>query len=146
MLSRGEFNLGQLCREELGNAAYSIGFGTNSGIVVAASDWDGPMEIKKVCPALEKSYERIFHQTAVPNFMLNLRTATSSLLEVLSRPRLQRAIGVIYRPETELQSYYFQAELSRQFDEYIWLEETRALTPFGTIQLEGFPDTHPFAL
>jgi protein-L-isoaspartate(D-aspartate) O-methyltransferase len=147
MSSRGEFNIGQLCRKEFGNKAYAIGFGTNSGTVAAASDWDGPMEIKTVRPALENSYERLCHETGVANFMLSLRDRLSAgVRSGLSRPRLERAIGVIYRPETELASHYFQAVLPRQFDEYIWIDETCAVTPFKTAELEGLPDTYPFGL
>jgi protein-L-isoaspartate(D-aspartate) O-methyltransferase len=147
MASRGEYNIGHLCRQEFGSAAYSIGFGTNSGTVAAASEWDGPMEVKVVRPALPESYERVCHETGDPRFLLRLRTAMpTSLAEGLSKPRLERAIGVIYRPETELQSHYFQAVLSRQFDEYIWFDESKAITPLGTEELKGLPDTYPFGL
>jgi protein-L-isoaspartate(D-aspartate) O-methyltransferase len=147
MASRGEYNIGHLCRQEFGSAAYSIGFGTNSGTVAAASEWDGPMEVKAVRPALPESYERVCHETGDPRFLLRLRTAMpTGLAEGLSKPRLERAIGVIYRPETELQSHYFQAVLSRQFDEYIWFDESKAITPLGTEELKGLPDTYPFGL
>src|SRR5579859_3827015 len=145
--ARGEYNIGHLCREEFGNAAYSIGFGTNSGTVAAASDWDGPMEIKAVRPALPESYERLCHDAGGARFLLPLRTPRSArLIGALTKSRLERAIGVIYRPETELQSRYFQAVLPRQFDEYIWFDQTEAITPFKTGELEGLPDTYPFGL
>jgi protein-L-isoaspartate(D-aspartate) O-methyltransferase len=147
MSSRGEYNIGQLCREEFGNDAYSIGFGTNSGTVAAASDWDGPMEIKTVRPAVPGSYERLCHETGIARFLLRLRRPiVANLAEGLLRPRLERAIGVIYRPETELQSHYFQAVLPRQFDEYIWFDATEAVTPLKTAELAGLPDTYPFGL
>jgi protein-L-isoaspartate(D-aspartate) O-methyltransferase len=147
MASRGEYNIGHLCRQEFGNSAYSIGFGTNSGTVAAASEWDGPMEMKAVRPALPESYERLCHETGDPRFLLRLRTAMPTVLDAgLSKPRLERAIGVIYRPETELQSHYFQAILPDQFDEYIWFDETQAITPLKTKELEGLPDTYPFGL
>ncbi|RPH59138.1 MAG: protein-L-isoaspartate(D-aspartate) O-methyltransferase, partial [Acidobacteria bacterium] len=118
MSSRGEYNIGHLCRQEFGNAAYSIGFGTNSGTVAAASDWDGPMEVKAVRPAMSGSYERLCHDAGHPQFLLPLqRTIRSNLVEGLLKPRLERAIGVIYRPKTELESHYFQAILPYQFDE-----------------------------
>jgi protein-L-isoaspartate(D-aspartate) O-methyltransferase len=149
MSIRGEHNLGQLCRREFGDRAYLIGFGTDRGTVAAASDWDGPMQIMTVKPAMPKSYERQFHavteETGKSKFLLPLRP-TAAPRESLAVPRLQRAIGVIYRPETELASHYFQAVLPRQFDEYIWLDETRAVTPFATKDLEGMPDTYPFGL
>jgi protein-L-isoaspartate(D-aspartate) O-methyltransferase len=147
MSSRGEYNIGHLCRKEFANAAYSIGFGTNSGTVAAASDWDGPMEVKAVRPALSGSYERLCHETGCPRFLLPLRDPIPrALANGLSTPRLERAIGVIYRPKTELESHYFQAVLSRQFDEYIWFDETEAITPLGTKELKGLPDTYPFGL
>lgn len=144
MSARGEYNIGHLCREEFGSDVYSIGFGTHSGTVAAASVWDGPMEVKVVLPSLRQSYEWQCHQTGRPQFMLPLQA--HSVREKLSKPHLERAIGVIYRPETELASHYFQAILPAQFDEYIWFDETRAVTPFGTKELKGLPDTYPFGL
>lgn len=151
MSIRGELNLGELCRREFGDRAYLIGFGTNSGTVAAASNWDGPMEVKSVRPAIGKSYERQCHavseETGHRQFILALGAKMiAGLREQLETPRLERAIGVIYRPETELASHYFQAVLPRQFDEYIWFDETRAVTPFATADLEGLPDTYPFGL
>lgn len=149
MSIRGEHNVGQLCRNEFKQQAYLIGFGTDRGTVAAASDWDSPMQIMKVRPSIEKSYERRFHAAAQdmgePKFFLPMR-GKASLQEALQRPRLERAIGVIYRPETELASHYFQAVLPRQFDEYIWFDETRAVSPLPTVDLAGMPDTYPFGL
>ena len=147
MSSRGEFNIGRLCRERFGADAYSVGFGTDHGTVAAASDWDGPMSIKAVRPALKGSYERLCHQTELEGFLLPLReTDTPGAAPALLRPRLERAIGVIYRPDTELQSHYFQAVLPTQFDEYIWFDESKAVTPLQTAELKGLPDTYPFGL
>jgi protein-L-isoaspartate(D-aspartate) O-methyltransferase len=147
MATRGEYNIGHLCRQEFGNAAYSIGFGTDHGTVAAASDWDGPMEVKVVRPSVPESYERLCHEAGVAQFMLHLRKPISAELAAgLLKPRLERAIGVIYRPETELQSHYFQALLSHQFDEYIWFDETSAVAPLKTEEIEGLPDTYPFGL
>ena len=94
------------------------------------------MEIKRVVPAVAESYERIFHESGVPNFCLDLSQALNGS-EGLRKPRLERAIGVIYRPETELASHYFQAVLPKQFDEYVWFDETKAITPFETKTLEN---------
>ena len=147
MASLGEHNIGHLCRQEFGGSAYLVGFGTNSGTVAAASDWDGPMEIKKVQPALPKSYERLCHATGHARFTLGLRNrADLTGAQGLGKPQLERAIGVIYRPETERASHYFQAVLPRQFDEYIWFDDTRAVTPFDTAELAGLPDTYPFGV
>jgi protein-L-isoaspartate(D-aspartate) O-methyltransferase len=147
MSNRGEINIGQLCRNQFGNDCYSIGFATHTGQVAAASEWDAPMEVKDIVPSLPESYERVFHETGVPKFLLALRDATSNeLIDELSRPRLQRAIGVIYRPETELASHYFEARLPMQFDELIWFDETQAVTPFKTSELQGMPETYPFGL
>jgi protein-L-isoaspartate(D-aspartate) O-methyltransferase len=147
MSLRGEFNIGQLCRKDLGARAYSIGFGTNSGTVAAASNWDEPMEIKTVRPAMEESYEKLCHASGIGSFMLGLRDSLpADLHKDLSAPRLERAIGVIYRPETELASHYFQAILPAQFDEYIWFDETSAVAALKTLELEGLPDTYPFGV
>jgi protein-L-isoaspartate(D-aspartate) O-methyltransferase len=146
MSMRGELNIGHLCRKEFGADVYAIGFGTDNGTVAAASDWDGPMEIKTVRSALPDSYEGLFHETTLPGFTLRLRGAPGLSRDELLKPRLQRAIGVIYRPESELASHYFRAILPRQFDEYIWFDTTQAVTPIDTKELEGMPDTYPFGL
>jgi protein-L-isoaspartate(D-aspartate) O-methyltransferase len=147
-LVRGEINIGQLCREQFGVQAVMIGFGTDRGTVAAASEWDGPMEIKQVRPAHPDSYERLCRDSGVPKFMLDLRAGAASkeLRAGLLYPRLERAIGVIYRPETELASHYFDASLPRQFDAYVWFEETRAVTPLPAEVREHVPDTYPFGL
>lgn len=146
MSARGEFNIGQLCRKEFGDLCYAIGFGTDHGTVAAASDWDGPMEIKSVRPAMKNSYEKLCHDTGVSRFMLGLRDRTSAHARGLLEPRLERAIGVIYRPQSELANHYFEAVLPRQFDEFIWFDQTKAVTPFKTEELQGLPDTYPFGV
>jgi protein-L-isoaspartate(D-aspartate) O-methyltransferase len=147
MSARGELNVGELCRERFGDAAYSVGFGTDSGTVAAASYWDGPMEVKAVQPSREDSYERVFHDSAVPGLLLGLRDPFApALREALTEARLERAIGVIYRPETERASHYFQAVLPRQFDEYIWIDRTHAVKPLPVKPIQGVPDTYPFGL
>jgi protein-L-isoaspartate(D-aspartate) O-methyltransferase len=144
MSIRGEHNIGQFCATAFGRSCYRIGFGTDHGTVAAASDWDGPMEIKNVRPSHPQSYEQQCHRTGIPGLMLPLRDGPDELIDELAKPRLERAIGVIYRPETELASHYFEADLPRQFDEYIYLDETRAVTPLDTHLLQGVPDTYPF--
>jgi protein-L-isoaspartate(D-aspartate) O-methyltransferase len=105
------------------------------------------MEVKAVQPAHEDSYEAVFHRVKTPGLMLGLREPLDSELNRrLMEARLERAIGVIYRPETELASHYFQAVLPRQFDEYIWFDRTRAVTPLDVRKLKGVPDTYPFGL
>lgn len=146
MSSRGEYNLGHLCRKEFGAKAYLIGFGTHDGQVAAASAWDEPMEIKTLTPSLPQSYEHLCHESGVSAFMLNLRGAAEDLAMALRKPRLQRAVGVIYRPQTERASHYFEAVLPDQFDEYIWFDRTRPVTPFATHEVEDMPDTYPFGL
>jgi protein-L-isoaspartate(D-aspartate) O-methyltransferase len=147
MSTRDEYNIGHLCRQKFGSASYSIGFGTNTGTVAAASNWDEPMQVKIVRPALAGSYERLCHETSDARFLLPLRRLTPAALGAgLMQSRLERAIGVIYRPETELQSHYFEAVLPRQFDEYVWFDETSAVTPLQTKELQGLPDTYPFGL
>jgi protein-L-isoaspartate(D-aspartate) O-methyltransferase len=147
MSARGEFNIGQLVRQKYGDAAYSIGFGTDHGTVAAASEWGGPMETKKVQPSHIDSYERVCHEVHTDNFLLPLRNPLQQITRTrLLTERLERAIGVIYRPEAELQSHYFYASLPRQFDEYIWFDETRAVTPLTRESAKGMPDTFPFGL
>jgi erythromycin esterase-like protein len=128
MSERGELNLGQLVREHFGKEAVSIGFTTYDGTVTAASDWDGPAERKNVRPAHPESYEALFHEVDVPNFFLNLRDDVSLAAQLRSE-RLERAIGVIYRPDTELISHYFHARLPDQFDAILHYDHTRAVEP-----------------
>ena len=147
MSSRGEHNIGELCRKGFGDQSCRIGFGTDHGTVAAASAWDGPMEVKAVQPSHPQSYERQFHLTNTPGLILPLRAGHElDVTTELSKPRLERAIGVIYRPETELASHYFEAELPRQFNEYIWIDRTSAITPLPAGQIKGMPDTYPFGV
>ena len=124
----GEWNVGQLTRERMGDQSMLVGFTTYSGTVTAASDWDGPAERKRVRPALPESFEALFHTVGIPDFLLPLR-GNARLLEALEKPRLERAIGVIYRPESERTSHYFEAQLTHQFDAVIHIDETRAVEP-----------------
>jgi protein-L-isoaspartate(D-aspartate) O-methyltransferase len=143
---REELNIGQLCRERFGDQVALIGFGTHAGTVAAASDWDGEMEVKRVRPSHRDSYERLCHESGVPRFLLDF-APDNALRRRLSEPRLERFIGVIYRPETELLSHYTEACLPRQFDAYVWLDQTSAVTPLGPEHARpGAPDTYPFGL
>ena len=147
MRRRGEHNIGQLCREHFGSGSYHIGFGTNDGTVAAAKNWDAPMEIMNVRPAHPQSYERLFHLTNAPGLILPFSgDKREDLRDRLTKPRLERAIGVIYRPESELASHYFEAVLPDQFDEYIWIDRTSAVRAFEVSELQGVPDTYPFGL
>ncbi|MGA7119105.1 MAG: erythromycin esterase family protein, partial [Polyangiaceae bacterium] len=149
MSVRGEHNVGQLCRTTLGERVYIIGFGTDHGTVAAASNWDEPMQRMRIVPAREGSYERVFHDTAIPAFSLHLRRPERrAVRDELTPPLLERAIGVVYRPETELQSHYFHAKLPRQFDEYIWFDETNAVHPLAVRSRPSadLPETYPFGL
>jgi erythromycin esterase-like protein len=146
---QGEFNIGELCRTAYRDEAVLIGFGTDRGAVAAASDWDEPMEIKTVLPARPDSHERVFRDTGVARSLTDWRRHDrQALREVLAHPRLERAIGVVYRPETELYSHYFEAVLSEQFDAFVWFEETKAVTPLdaGHRRPEDAPETYPFGL
>jgi erythromycin esterase-like protein/predicted phosphoribosyltransferase len=128
MSRRGELNVGQLVRELYGASAVLVGFTTYTGTVTAASEWDGPAHRKHVRPALAGSYERLFHEAQIPRFLLPLRTDLE-LSSALAAPRLERAIGVLYLPETERASHYFHARLSDQFDFVLHFDETRAVEP-----------------
>jgi protein-L-isoaspartate(D-aspartate) O-methyltransferase len=148
MARRGEINLGQLVRERFAEDAYLIGFGTDHGTVAAATEWDGPMEVKRVRSAHADSYERLCHDAGSAAFLLPVRgsAADGRLRDELLTPRLERAIGVIYRPETELLSHYFEAVLPRQFDEWIWFDETTAVRPLaGAGTAPDIGEGHPFA-
>jgi erythromycin esterase-like protein len=148
MGEEGEWNVGQLVRERHDAEARLIGFTTHTGTVAAASDWDEPAERKRVRPALDGSYEALFHAMAVPRFLLSLRD--EPVAERLRAPRLERAIGVIYRPETERRSHYFPARLADQFDAIVHIDETTALQPLERTPTreagEEVPETYPFTV
>jgi len=142
---RGEHNIGQLARERWGADVALIGFGTHSGTVSAASDWDGDREVKRVLPSRRDSYERLCHDSGVARFLLDL--AEPALANRLSDPLLERFIGVIYRPETERWSHYSKAVMPRQFDAWCWFDETCALEPLEAGEPhEGVPETYPFGV
>jgi erythromycin esterase-like protein len=144
---RGELNVGQLVRERHGDAARLIGFSTFTGTVTAADDWDGPAEKKSVREALPGSYERLLHDVGITNFYLPLRGNRAAA--ALERDRLERAIGVIYRPDTERMSHYFFASLPRQFDAIFHYDVTEAVVPverWSLVETHEAPETYPSAL
>ena len=142
---KGEWNVGQLVRERQGQDVVLVGFLTYHGSVMAATDWGGPAEQKRVRPALPDSYEALFHAVGVPNFLLPLR-GRGDAVEALDPARLERAIGVIYRPETERMSHYFLARLPEQFDAVLHFDETHAVAPLERIaprDTAEAPETYP---
>jgi erythromycin esterase-like protein len=143
MAARGELNLGQLARERYGDACCAIGMTTHDGEVTAAREWEDPAALRSVRPSLAGSYERLFHDTGLGAFMLELSAA--EVTAVLSAPRLERAIGVLYRPDTERASHYFSARLPEQFSLLVHVDRTRALEPLETWSRHelDLPDTYP---
>ncbi len=142
---QGEWNVGQLAREHYGDEVRLIGFTTYQGTVTAASDWNRPAERKRVRPALTGSYEEAFHHAGIAHFMLPLREKNAATT-MLSERRLERAIGVIYLPETERRSHYFYANLPQQFDAVLHFDETRAVEPLEVTsrwQTGEAPETFP---
>lgn len=143
----GEFNIGELCHNAFHDNAVLVGFGTDRGTVAAASDWGGPMEIKTVLPARSDSYEYLFRRSGLARSLTDWRApGRHALRDALTGPRLERAIGVVYRPDTEYLSHYFEAVLPEQFDAYVWFEETTPIGPLRDGRVQGAPDTYPFAL
>ena len=147
-VARDQLNIGQLCREKFGDEAALIGFGTHAGTVAAADDWDGDMEVKRVRASHAESYERLCHDTGIARFLLDLCPGDGAAVRgALMDPRLQRFIGVIYRPETELMSHYSDTRLPRQYDAYVWFDQSTAVTPLGARHVKpGAPETYPFGL
>ena len=145
MGDRGEWNVGQLLRDRYAAGAFLVGMSTHHGTVTAASDWDEPARKKRVRPGLDGSWEAVFHQLGVTRFMLLLKDHPE-LQRLTEALRLQRAIGVIYRPETERQSHYFYTHLARQFDAMLHFDETHALEPLDgelTWHKGEAPETYP---
>jgi erythromycin esterase-like protein len=148
---RDELNIGQLCRERWGQAARLIGFGTHAGTVACAENWDEPVRIEAVRPSLSDSCERLAHDTGKPQFLLDLREgANEALRNGLWEPRLERFIGVIYRPHSERWSHYVDCRLPEQFDAYVWFDETAAVEPLPVRTVEeheaGDEETWPSGL
>jgi protein-L-isoaspartate(D-aspartate) O-methyltransferase len=141
-----EVNLGQLCRQRFEGETAAIGFGTHDGQVAAASDWDGEMKIKDIAPSLSDSYERLCHDSRKPRFLLDF-DRDQLLHDRLVEKRLERFIGVIYRPETERMSHYMLASLPQQYDAFVWFDHTHPIRPLDRASdTEGTPDTFPFGL
>jgi erythromycin esterase-like protein len=154
---RGEVNLGQLCRQNFALNRWGevsiIGCGTHTGTVAAADEWDAPMQIMLVNPSRADSYERVLHDVGIPSFLLDMRQAKGrdglSLVDREMEPRLQRFIGVIYRPDTERYSHYIQSVLNRQYDAFVFFDKTQAVHPFERRQPKeplAKGETYPFGL
>ena len=149
--ARHELNIGQLAKERFGDRARLIGFGTHTGTVAAADDWDSPMRVKRVNPSLPESYERLSHDAGIARFLLDLREGENMQVRgQLMEPLLERFIGVIYRPDTERWSHYSQAILPDQFDGWVWFDETEAVSPLpGEVrpgEQVSADETWPFGL
>ncbi len=148
MGQRGELNIGQLARKAFPQQCKLIGFTTYTGTVTASSGWHLPAERKQVRPGLEGSYEHLFHQVGIPNFWIDL-TQDNPAVDALKEPRLERAIGVVYLPETERRSHYFEAHLARQFDAVLHFDMTRAVEPLERSSVwskDEAPETFPVGL
>jgi erythromycin esterase-like protein len=147
-IRRGELNVGELVRRKHGREALLVGLTTHHGTVTAASDWNEPAQRKTVRPALPGSYERVFHDTGLARFLLDLRIGNPATA-ALSESKLERAIGVVYRTSTERVSHYFSASLPEQFDLVMHFDETRAIEPLERTAewAKGeLPETYPFAV
>lgn len=145
--TRGELNIGQLCREEFGETSALIGFGTASGTVAAASEWDAPMETKDIRPPRPGSYEALCHDVDYERFLWDFKKGHApEFLSLVTQQRLERYIGVIYRPETERASHYSYASLPRQYDAFVWFDQTRAVTALPTQTNTTEDETYPFGL
>ena len=150
-MERQGINIGQLCREDYGDNVSIIGFGTHTGTVAAADDWEQPMKVMKLNPSISDTVERLAHDSGLSEFMLDLRKdhIDETLRQALIKPRLERFIGVVYRPDTELWSHYSKVILSKQFDAYVWFDETSAVKPLPAEEIHhaiAADDTYPFGL
>jgi len=147
-MARGEHNIGQLARQAWGEAVALVGQGTHAGTVAAADDWDEDMRVMQVRPSRAGSIERLCHDTGTPRFLLDLRPGVhAALRHALLPARLERYIGVIYRPDTERWSHYAESILPQQYDAFLWFDETRAVEPLGREHARaGVPDTYPFGV
>ena len=145
---RGEFNIGQLVKSKYGDQSLLIGFSTSRGTVTAASDWDQPEQRKAVNEPFPDSYEHVFHHVNYKQFLIDLREHNEAV-DLLMEPRLQRAIGVVYSPDTERQSHYFLSCLPEQFDFMIHCDETQGVEALETVthKRKGEMDeTYPYGV
>lgn len=152
-MRNNELNIGQLCRERFGrNNVAILGCGTHTGTVAAAHEWDEDMEVMDVVPSRPDSWEFLAHQTKIPSFLLDLRPSQMNpdlRVDLIKEKRLERFIGVIYRPATERISHYSAAILPDQFDGYIWFDRSSAVQPLEKVQPKtalGTEETYPFGL
>jgi erythromycin esterase-like protein len=154
MKDRGELNLGQLCRQNFtstpGEVAI-IGMGTHDGEVAAADNWDEDMQVMSIKPSRKDSWERIMHDAGIPSFLLDLRAGyqRDDIRKAFEEEKLERFIGVIYRPDTEKWSHYVKSSLARQFDAYVWFDRTTAVEAFEVHQPDEAierGETYPFGL
>ena len=146
---RGELNLGQLCRQAFGDDARIVGFSTDHGEVIAATEWGEPGDVMAVRPGHPESYEHVFHATEIPAFVLSLREVVrGAVRDELGPSRLFRAIGVVYDPARELQSHYFATTLPSHLDELVWIDETHAVRPLPVQpqRTPDLPETYPFGV
>jgi erythromycin esterase-like protein len=146
MGAMGEHNLGQLSRQEWGEDAVLIGFGTDHGTVTAATAWDSAPETMEVNPSLPGSWGALMNEVGLESFFLDLQALPAPLQEALTNERIERFIGVLYLRETELPSHYISSALVREYDGYIWIGETAAVEPLTQADFENLPEGHPFAL
>lgn len=149
--ARKEINIGQLCKETFGSQALTIGCLSNTGTVAAAKHWDGDMQVMEVNPGIPNSYEDLLHSAGIKNFALDLRQGKCDerLRELLREKRLERFIGVIYRPQTELQSHYSSTVLPEQFDGLVWFDATRHVGALEVHQPQAsveYDESWPFGL
>jgi erythromycin esterase-like protein len=115
--------------------------------LLAASDWDAPAEIKTVHPSRPDSFEALFHGVRIARYLVDLHPRhNESLRDDLREPRLERYIGVVYRPESERMSHYAHASLSDQYDGFVWFDETSAVMPLAAWVAAGEDETYPFGL
>ena len=124
----GEWTVGQLMRQRHAARTFLLGFTTYSGTALAANEWGQPGQVQRVRPALPGSFAALFHDTGIKNFLLPLR-GQGDLVLSMAEPRLERAIGVVYLPQTERESHYFEARMSKQFDAVIHIDASNALQP-----------------
>jgi erythromycin esterase-like protein len=146
MGAMGEVNLGQLAREEWGEGAVLIGFGTDRGAVTAATAWNSAPETLEVNTSLPGSWGALMREAGPDRFLLDLRQIEGLLAEALAAERIERYIGVLYMRQTELPSHYVASAIGQEYDAYIWFEETRAVEPVPLEEIEVLPEEHPFAL
>lgn len=100
-----------MLRQALGRqAVHIVAFTTYAGTVTAADEWGKRPRQDTLSNGLPWSHEALLHEVAekLTGNTYTLAFTDESVRQALGDIRMMRAVGVVYRPDTERQSHYFE--------------------------------------